>query len=268
MNRLKRHIITWLLKTPLLKRAPKDENTGEKRKRQNCYNVFLLENNRRELIIESIDKFGVHGKKRRDGTFSENCSVPFEDINISNIGITHYTGFETIYYTGLRDFFLLDWTGLYYPYFKSRPFFFKISKFFFNQKKLVMKERQDILRILLDYTVSRHDQSISLIGLITEIYSVKWVEHPDSEFIQHKMNIYLDSLVASDDLQKNGAHYIVTPKAILTLEEYERADRRHNQIINIQRVLLFLSFMMAFFASVQAKIIKLPCLLDLENLLK
>jgi hypothetical protein len=258
----------WLL-TPLLrKKSPVSgiSRTGEEGKKQNCYTIYLISNNRRHLIIEGIDSYGVHGKQYDGNMFANDASVTFEQFKAIDVEVVHYYGLDTVTYKGLFSFFITGKTKIEYIIIHFRRLLFKCSQFIFDRRKLVTVQRLQLLRILVDNYIEKAGRGIGLIELMTKLYSIKWVEHPAGDSQEQKISLYLDSLVASGELTKNITEYSVTPKAILTIEKYEEAERRHKNQIRLQFLMVILTFLLAFFAMIQAQIIKFPWSWNLKDL--
>ncbi len=91
------------------------------------------------------------------------------------------------------------------------------------------------------------------------------VLHPSAYEQQNRLELYLDSLVESGDLRKVNREYVVTGKAISTIEKYEEEERRHTEAVKLQKRMVLLTILIAFVAIVQSGIIKLPVLLDLSS---
>ena len=91
--------------------------------------------------------------------------------------------------------------------------------------------------------------------------------------MKKKLELYLDSLAETGELSKVSNEYVVTGKAIVTIENYEGAERRHRDNIKAQRRKFYLTFILVIFALVQvvvmlvqAGLIKLTMLIDLSGL--
>ena len=103
---------------------------------------------------------------------------------------------------------------------------------------------------------------------MSRLYSIRWIVHPDKNMQDKKLILYLDSFVESGDLICTNRHYsyTITGKALLTLDEYEESERRHQDNVRLQRLMVLLTLIMAFFTMVQADLIKLPTFFDFTNL--
>ena len=136
-----------------------------------------------------------------------------------------------------------------------------------------MLERHELLKVIVDCHIkSVPHEGINLIDLMTKLYSINWIDHPEGGEQREKLRLYLDSLVDSGDLTKSNLIYYVNSKAIMTIAKYEEEERRHMDIVKLQkkmviinRFLVLLTICIVFFAMIQAGVIKLPVLLDLSK---
>jgi hypothetical protein len=99
---------------------------------------------------------------------------------------------------------------------------------------------------------------------MTNIYSMRLFLHPSWEAQSRKMKLYLDSLVQSGDIEKVNDEFVVTGKALNTLERYEEEEQRHTEAVKLQRRMFWIAVIALLFTIVQAGIVRLPTLLDLS----
>lgn len=60
-----------------------------------------------------------------------------------------------------------------------------------------------------------------------ELYSKRWLFHPDRESMKNHYKLIFESLVESGDLTKNDHAYKLSSKALNTISEYERDEQKH-----------------------------------------
>ena len=118
---------------------------------------------------------------------------------------------------------------------------------------------------MMNDQLDREHNGIGIIDLMTKLYSMNWVLHPSADEQQQKLELYLDSLVESGELNNVNHEYVVTGKAISTLERYEEEERRHSEAVKLQRKMVSLTIFLVFMAMVQAGLIKFPPLLDFSS---
>ena len=120
----------------------------------------------------------------------------------------------------------------------------------------------DLLRFMMEDQLDRTHAGITALDLMTKIYSMRLFLHPSLEVQERKVDLYLDSLVSSGELNKINNEYVVTGKALSTIEKYEEEERRHAESVKIQRKIFWLTIIAVIFAIVQSGVIKLPTLID------
>jgi len=261
---LKDLISRWLLPKIISKscdsRIPRSGDEGEK---VNCFVVALDRNNAPFFVATGYEKGVLNGLKWNGERYAEEHSLSIDELNDGELRITHYYGLSEVVYSNLYD---LAWNYLSKVVYLKIQLYRYIStahQYFFNKKKLVTKKRMDLIEFMMNDQLDREHQGIGVIDLMTKLYSIKWVLHPSADEQQRKLELYLDSLVDSGELRKVNSEYVVTGKAISTIEKYEEDERRHTEAVKLQKKMVLLTILIAFVAIVQSGIIKLPVLLDL-----
>jgi len=123
----------------------------------------------------------------------------------------------------------------------------------------------ELLQFLVDTHIGATHKGMDSFEIMTRLYSMRWVVHPESDAQYEKLKLYLDALEQNGDLSKVNGKYLVQGKAINTLDRYEEDERRHGEVVRTQRLIALLTFAIALFAMVQAEVIKLPTFIDLSN---
>jgi len=204
----------------------------------------------------------LHGLRWDGSSYSGEYFVPIEDIESYELRIIHYYGLATINYDSIFDVAFHYVTKL--AYFKIRVIRYLESthQFFFNKRKLITKKRMELLEFMMNDQLDREHNGIGIIDLMTKLYSINWVLHPSADEQQQKLELYLESLVESEELLNINHEYVITGRAISTLERYEEEERRHFETVKLQRGMVLLTILLVFMTMVQAGLIKLPTLID------
>jgi hypothetical protein len=197
-------------------------------------------------------------------SFDKPVDMELKAIESRDISITHFYGYSEVQYTGILDFTL--GRTLFLPYFKIHLVraIESADQYFFNKKKLLTKQRIDLLRFLVQRQLEGKPIS-SPIDLMTGLYSVKWVLHPDGDPQQERLRFYLDSLVDTGELRNIDHKYQLTGEALKAIEVYEEQERKHTENVKMQRRMLLLTLAIVFLTGAQAGLYKLPILLDLSG---
>lgn len=260
---LKSFLLKWLLPKLVSRtcesRIPRSGDAGAK---VNCFEVALDRDEQPFFLATGYENSVIKGLKWNGQRYEEECSLSIDDLKEGKLRVTHYYGLSEVIYFSVYD---LVWNYL------SRLVYLKIlmyryinsaHQYFFNKKKLVTKKRMELLQFMMNDQLDREHNSIGLIELMTKLYSVKWVLHPHKNEQKNKLELYLESLVDSGEIRKLNNEYVVTGKAISTIEKYEEEERRHTEAVKLQKRMVFLTILLAFIAIVQSGIVKLPVFLD------
>jgi hypothetical protein len=138
-------------------------------------------------------------------------------------------------------------------------------QYFFNKRKLVTKKRIELLQLMMEDQIDRTHDGISLFDLMQTIYPMRLFLHPSWETQEQKVQLYLDSLTVSGDVNLVGDEYVVTGRALQTIERYEEEERRHAEAVRLQRMIAGITVVGVLFTVVQSGFVKLPTVLDLSK---
>lgn len=204
----------------------------------NCYTVELLENGEPYLLIEEVNGQGFRGKKWDGQKYEENHLETFEDVRGKTVSITHYYGFYEIRSDGLWDFIfdrITRWSYL-------RIWLNKMGQSIFNQTQTLTFKRTKVLRHIVDTKISADQEAFSSWGLMSGLYSERWFNHPKGEGAHKWLKLFLDSLVNTGELSKDGIQYKIQGKAIAFLIQQEQEEQRHRDSQALQRRMVYLTF--------------------------
>lgn len=254
-----KRLLPAVLENSCPSRIPRSGDAGE---RVNCF-VVAIERDADPYLVAEHMRGDVLECVEWDGTsYAIRTNLPVAELPELHLRITHYYGLAEVRYSGIFDLLIGRYTG--WPYIKIWLYriWDRLQQESYNRRKIVTKRRMDLLRLL----VEKHaGGSVSSIDLMTELYSIRWVMHPDSEAEQQRIELYLDSLVRSGDLQLVNHDFAVTGQALSTIERYEEEERRHGESVGVQRRMWWLTLLIALLTLVQAGIVKLPTLLDISG---
>jgi hypothetical protein len=270
MNRLTKALYKWQLPKLISKmcesRIPR---SGEEGAKVNCYVLAINKESNPYFLVNDIEGDQLVGLEWDGNHYSIQKKIPISSINDHNFFIEHYYGLSEVTYSGIYDFIITKITNWPYLNIRVHRWIESIDQYFFNRKKLITKQRIDLLRFMMSDQIDRVHKGISSLDLMTKLYSIKWVLHPEGDQQQEKLELYLDSLVKSEDLKLINNEYVVTGNAIRTIEKFEEEERRHVKSVKIQWIIFWLTFLIAIIsiilAAIQAGLIKLPALLNLNE---
>lgn len=178
--------------------------------------------------------------------------------------IKHYYGTSTIHYDGLSDYARGYYFRVAYALIHLRRALERAGTFLYNRRRLVRHHRLELLTFMIEQAAAGKG-SFSPIDLMTDMHTVRWITHPDGESAQGRLNLYLDSLVDTGELTKNGSDYQLTGYALKLIEDRSEQERKDKQARLIQWLIAALTFFTAVLMIVQAGLVKLAPIIDLTK---
>lgn len=265
MKRTKARIATFLFTRALSRACPSlIPRSGADGAVVNCYSIYIDKNSAPYLLVRSLANDVLSCDEWTGSSFNKPIEIPLQAIQWRDVSITHFYGYNEIQFRGLAKFGFSYLTRL--PYLKTllTRLIETTDQYFFNKKKLVAKQRMDLLRFLVQRQLEGSPIS-SPISLMTNLYSLRWLQHPDRESHQNQLRFYLDSLVDTGELKKTGAKYDLTGEALKAIEVYEEQERKHTENVKIQRRMFWLTLTIVLFTAAEIELVKLPTILDLSS---
>jgi hypothetical protein len=260
---LYRRLLPRLLSKACKSRIPR---SGKKGEQVNCYVIELDQGDSPYFVATSIDGDDISGLKYDGNSYAEDTSISISDLKDGTLRITHYYGLSEVTYDSIYNVAFQYVTRFIYIKIRIYRYIDKTFQYFFNKRKLVSKRRMDLLRFMMDDQLDRTHKGIGSLDLLSKLFSMRLFLHPSFDVQHEKLELYLDSLVASGEIEKVNNEYVVTGKAISTLEKYEEEERRHTEAVKLQRKMFWIAIIALIFAVVQTGVIRLPTLMDLSNI--
>lgn len=240
--------------------------SGKKGEQVNCYVIALDQGDLPYFFATSIEGDVISGLKYDGNSYAEDASISIPGLKDGTLRITHYYGLSEVTYDSIYDIAFQYVTRLIYIKIRIYRYIDKTFQYFFNKRKLVSKRRMDLLRFMMDDQLDRTHKGIGSLNLLSKLFSMRLFLHPSFDVQHEKLELYLDSLVASGEIEKVNTEYVVTGKAISTLEKYEEEERRHTEAVKLQRKMFWIAIIALIFAVVQTGVIRLPTLMDLSKI--
>lgn len=235
--------------------------SGDEGAKVNCFVTSIDRVDEPYLIVLSLVDNDLYCIEWDGARYSIERTIALTSLSLAEIRITHYYGHSEIQYFGVLDFVrnrLLPWPYVQIHLVRKLS---GMDQYFFNKKKLITKQRSDLLRFLIERTLDGKTDHEPL-DLMTDLYSIKWVLHPCGEEEQRKLEFHLEALVDTGELRKINHKYVLTGFALRAIEESEEQERKHTENVKIQRRMVWLSAVIAALTVIQAGLVKLPAFLD------
>lgn len=254
LNNIKR----WALKKALNNIGPSRRTIGGPGSElNNDYSVHILRGvNKRDIVREfedSIIKFETYDKNAENAVGKG--SININELNLLNVEISYYYKNYIAKYKNINSFILCNLTKYDVAKAELDLFFYRVKQFYFNKKKLEMKPRYDLLEMLIKQ-FGYHQETFHEMDVSQRMFSIKVFAHPQREFLRNQIKLYLESFVESGEIKEtSNGEYRVTGKALLTLEKFQLEERRFKKMAHLQKVIAFLTIVMALASAIQAKLI-------------
>ncbi|HDZ9267318.1 TPA: hypothetical protein RUZ06_003491 [Vibrio cholerae] len=264
MKNYKIKIIENLLRKPCPIRIPR---TGEKGKSVNCYSISLYAGDVPLLLVEEINRQGFVGMYFESDSFKPRASIPFSLMYGLSINIEHFYGLYTHVYNGVFDYCWHEWTGLY----KLQTFFawskHHVPQFFFNKKSLQLPTRMKILEKIISKQSVDPSKTFSSLDIMNYVYGLRWYSHPQRTDVRQKMELYLESFVASGEIKRFSGDYQMAGQAVATLEQYQIEVARAKSDSRNQKAIVMLTIILAIFTGFQAGVLETSYKLNIDKLI-
>lgn len=240
--------------------------SGDRGKAVNCYSVSLYASDIPLLLVDEINQHGFVGMYFESDRFNSRVSIPFSLLYGVSVRIDHYYGLYTHTYSSVTDYCLHEWTGFY----KVQTFFawasHAIPQFVFNKAPLQLPSRMKILEKIIAKQSVAPNKTFSSLDIMSYVYGLRWYLHPQKTEVRQKMDLYLESFVASGELLKIAGGYKITGQAVATLEKYQIEVARTKSDSRNQIIIIVLTVVLAIFAGLQAKIIETSYKINIDKI--
>lgn len=254
---LKTLLYKWMLPKLISKKCMSEiPRSGEEGKRINCYTVTLdLDGSPFFLATEYKEQI-LTGSKWDGHSYANKHSIKLSELENGKLRVRHYYGLTTLTYDSIYDIVFQYITKFIYLKIHLHRHINVAFQYFFNKRKLITKKRIELIQFMMDDQLDRTHDGITSFDLMMKLYSINWVLHPSGDEQKKRLELYLDSLVMSKELQEVNNEYIITGKAISTIEKYEEEERRHTEAVKLQKKMFWLTILLLFIAIAQLGIIK------------
>lgn len=258
---IKRFLLNIPLSRPSPDRVPR---SGEEGAAVDCYSTRVLRGDGDHLLVRSVAGDICNCLEWDGHSFSIESQIRFTDLLTHPFEFTHFHGFDTITYSGWTDLALGRVFRL--PYIKAwlHSTYHRLAQGFYNQRKLVTKQRIDLLKVILSAQLNGRDE-VSSLSVMSLIHSDRWYMHPQHDDEHNRVKFYLDTLVETKELIKKGIYYEITGAGVAAIELYEEQERKHGESISMQWRMFLLTMVIALLTLVQTGLVKLPPILDFTN---
>lgn len=264
MRVIKKYLLNKYLPVILGKSCPsRIPRTGERGEKMDCFIAYRY-SDESDLVFTSIEAEKVIALEYDGNSYSIERVVKLDEIDASSLTISYYRGLWTIEYRGIWAFFRGYVLGLTAANIRAKELSSGVKQWLFNRRTLVVDKRLSVLREIVEAAVAG-SKDISAMMLVERKYGLKAFLHPGFNDHVSEFEFYLDGLVDTGELERQGMYFSPTGNAIKTIEESDEQDRKHKANFRIQGILAVITLLGAIAAAGQAGMVKFPVLLDFTD---
>ena len=190
-------------------------------------------------------------------------TIELVDIDPELIEVTHFYGLAEVRYEGASQVALGLLTKWPYAWLHLLRLRNAIGQRRFNSRPLVVGERLDVLRDVVEAT-ARGTDAVDALDLMLHRWGYRWADHPGWQAHQQRLDKQLALLAESGELATSD-HFRYRPTGLgaRTLDERKDASRKHGANWWVQIFLAVIAVGALVFAAAQSGFLKLPTVLDL-----
>ena len=239
LKKLSKTCAVWVIHYALQRKCPPEVMTsGNEAKKNNCYWAYIWVNGEPFSILEEDRGTYFSGRTYDGHKCSYPVSIPVENIRPSEVFIRHLYRYSELTYSGAFWYISLRISRLHVFYVRILALHRWIRQRLFNLRAINMLDRLSLLEFAVNRARDKGSIRIEPMLLMSELFSERWVYHPDGMRNQQYLEWLLDSVVKSGEIHKTGQmDYQVTPIALATLDALHRDQRRHRDMVRSQRVI-------------------------------
>jgi hypothetical protein len=235
-TRLIRYAVRLANRHPLPKRIPLSDR--EKVVARKYAGAYLTQKGKRRFYAETVTPTGIDGRwfETPDAP-SVPKSVTNEELDGFDVQFSQYYAEAEFDYTSAFEFVVWQWLGLPWLVLQKG----RLLQWLHNRRKLATEARMAVLKRFLEHTQEDNDYKTGIDRYLTELYGPRWQGHEDSLKVYYFHELLFKSLVQTGELNVQNGTYEITPKAVVTLESFEEADKRHREMARLQLVLIIVT---------------------------
>lgn len=206
---------------------------------------------KRRFIVHDIDHGGVGGIWfEAAGSKGQPRILLNSELRELRAEFLHsYQGYSVRYGSPAQFF----WALLsFYPW--RRAAWDRIAQRRFNRRPLARAGRIAVLRFFIENTLKKPDFRVSEINLLALMFSERYILHPDHEEAELYYTMVMDSLVLTNDLNRDGVYYSLNANAFGTVHHHEEEEQRHGDMVRQQRLLGRLTAALVFVGLLQVTV--------------
>lgn len=191
-------------------------------------------------LADRIDDKAVISRWESDtGGYTQQRCITLSELDELQTEIIHYRRSGPVSFAGILSFTFNYYSRFVYASVLINKGKGKLVSAFFASKELKSRDRIALLNLLVNEYIqprpSKLEIGVSVDEVIELLYGRLWYQHIRNEEFRRKVMLLIKSLVITDDLVVADDRYLVQPKSVATIVEFEKEERRSQQQLRMQK---------------------------------
>lgn len=207
----------------------------------NYYSVYFknVDHRRYHLVDYKADGIEVELWDSDRHEYRQTSVIPVSRLDEMQVDIIHFLRDGPIHFNSIFSFTFNYYTRLIYLKNIISRGKGRLVSAFFSKKEFKSRDRIALLNLLVNEYIQQRPSKLNMGATVNEViellYGKLWYKHIHNEEFLRKITLLLQSLVITDDLAVRDDRYFVQGKAITTIVEHEKDERRSNQQLKMQK---------------------------------
>ncbi|KWO40477.1 hypothetical protein WT97_20945 [Burkholderia sp. MSMB1459WGS] len=200
------------------------------------------------LLLSGINSQGVEGFWWNGTAYDEARTVHWSDIEGATIEFRYYLSLHEFYTTSPMEFELRNLFGIY----RLVVALDGLLQRLYNRRSPTTVDRLTVLKHIVSREIEGQRGGVGAITLAAHLHGTRSVFHPRRDRRYAYYDLVLRSLADEGLLDRRDMMFVLHPRALTALHNYENEERRHKTNRNIQIALGILTVLSVAAAMAQA----------------
>ncbi|HFT8007804.1 TPA: hypothetical protein ACU9T0_000920 [Burkholderia cenocepacia] len=200
------------------------------------------------LLLSGVNSQGVEGFWWNGNMYDEARVVPWSDIEGATVEFRYYLRMHEFYTTSPVEFELRNLLQIYRLIVASDG----VLQRLYNKRSPTTVDRLTVLKHIVSREVEGQRGGVGAITLSGHLHGTRSVFHPRRERRYAYYDLVLRSLEDEGLLERRDMMFVLHPRALTALHNYDNEERRHKTNRNIQIALGVLTVLSVAAAVAQA----------------
>ena len=200
------------------------------------------------LLLSGVNSHGIEGLWWDGDRYDASCSIPWSHIEGATVEFRYYLSLHEFYTTSPMEFELRNLFGIY----RLVVALDGLLQRLYNRRSPTTVDRLTVLKHIVSREIEGQRGGVGAITLATHLHGMRSVFHPRRDRRYAYYDLVLRSLADEGLLERRDMMFVLHPRALTALHNYENEERRHKTNRNIQIALGILTVLSVTAAAIQA----------------